>query len=151
MERFPVSDQLNLPLLAGRSLYLVPAAVDTMSLFQALLAPHRHYATWPNTIFCPSPFRRSMKPRSHACAIARLRCSGLTKTGSSASPVVKSGEVEIVDCSDDAPQRITVHRPGQFTGDVSHLTGAPAVVTAVARDHGEVLEITSAALRRVLN
>src|SRR4051794_14421435 len=46
--------------------------------------------------------------------------------------VVKSGEVEIVDYSGDEPKRLTVHRPGQFTGDVSHLTGAPAVVSAIA-------------------
>src|SRR5437879_3004377 len=65
--------------------------------------------------------------------------------------VVKSGEVEIVDYSGDEPRRLTVHRPGQFTGDVSHLTGAPAVVTAVARGHCEVVEITGEALRRALN
>jgi thioredoxin reductase (NADPH) len=65
--------------------------------------------------------------------------------------VVKSGEVEIMDYSGDAPQRLTVHRPGQFTGDVSHLTGAPAVVTAIARGRCEVMEITNAALRRALN
>src|SRR6202035_5686331 len=55
--------------------------------------------------------------------------------------VVKSGEVEIVDHSGDEPKRLTVHRKGQFTGEVSHLTGAPAVVSAVARGHCEVLEV----------
>ena len=47
--------------------------------------------------------------------------------------VVKSGEVEIVDYSGDEPRKLTVHRKGQFTGDVSHLTGAKAVVSAIAR------------------
>jgi thioredoxin reductase (NADPH) len=65
--------------------------------------------------------------------------------------VVKSGEIEIVDHSGDEPKRVTVHRPGQFTGDVTHLTGTPAVVSAVARGRCEVLAITSEALRRVLN
>jgi len=65
--------------------------------------------------------------------------------------VVKSGEVEIIDHSGDAPKRLTVHRPGQFTGDVGHLTGAPAVVSAVARGRCDVLEISGEALRRVLN
>src|SRR5438876_11788026 len=51
--------------------------------------------------------------------------------------VVKSGEVEIVDHSGDEPKQLTVHRKGQFTGDVSHVTGAPAVVSAIARDRCE--------------
>jgi thioredoxin reductase (NADPH) len=65
--------------------------------------------------------------------------------------VVKSGEVEIIDFSGDEPKRLTVHRPGQFTGDVSHLTGTPAVVSAIAHGPCEVIEVTSEALRRVLN
>src|SRR5438445_9829901 len=64
--------------------------------------------------------------------------------------VVKTGEIEIVDYSGDEPKRLTVHRQGQFTGDVSHLTGAPAVVSAIARGHCEVVEISGEALRRVL-
>src|SRR5438445_622471 len=55
--------------------------------------------------------------------------------------IVKSGEVEIVDHSGDEPKTVTVHRKGQFTGDVSHLTGNPAVVSAVARGDTEVYEL----------
>src|SRR6266849_6554788 len=65
--------------------------------------------------------------------------------------VVQSGEVEIIDYSGDEPKRLTIHRQGQFTGDVSHLTGAPAVVTAIARGHCEVYEVSGQALRQVLN
>src|SRR5438132_11365980 len=65
--------------------------------------------------------------------------------------VVKSGEVEIVDYSGDEPRRVTVHRKGGFTGDVSHLTGTPAVVSAIARGLCEVIEISGEALRRVLS
>src|SRR5579864_5064549 len=54
--------------------------------------------------------------------------------------VVKSGEVEIVDFSGDEPKQLTVHRKGQFTGEISHLTGTPAVVSAVARGPCEVIE-----------
>src|SRR5437016_6225336 len=61
--------------------------------------------------------------------------------------VVKSGEVEIVDHSGDEPKRVTVHRQGQFTGDVSHLTGARAVVSAVARGPCEVYEVSGERLR----
>ena len=65
--------------------------------------------------------------------------------------VVKSGEVEILDESGEAPKILTVHRPGQFTGDVSHLTGRPAVVTAVARTDCEVYEVSGDALKQILN
>src|SRR6266446_9184839 len=65
--------------------------------------------------------------------------------------VVKSGEIEIIDYSGDEPKRVTVHRAGQFTGEVSHLTGAKAVVSAIAQGRCEVLEVSGEALRRVLN
>src|SRR5438105_1820361 len=65
--------------------------------------------------------------------------------------IIKSGEVEIIDYSGDAPKTIVVHRKGEFTGDISHLTGLPSVVSAIARGDCEVYEITSAALRRALN
>ena len=65
--------------------------------------------------------------------------------------VVKSGEVEIIDRSGDEPKTVTVHRPGEFTGDISHLTGLPAVVSGVARGDCEVYEVTGDALRNALN
>jgi thioredoxin reductase (NADPH) len=65
--------------------------------------------------------------------------------------VVKSGEIEIVDTSGDEPRTIAVHRKGEFTGDVSHLTGTPFLFTAIARGDCEVFEISGAALREVLN
>ena len=65
--------------------------------------------------------------------------------------VVKSGEIEIVDHSGDAPKTVTVHRKGQFTGEITHLTGNPAVVSAIARGDCEVYQISGDALRRVLN
>jgi thioredoxin reductase (NADPH) len=64
--------------------------------------------------------------------------------------IVTRGTVEILDQSGETPRVVTVHRPGEFTGDVSHLTGNPAVVTAVARGNCEVLEIAAGALRGVL-
>jgi thioredoxin reductase (NADPH) len=65
--------------------------------------------------------------------------------------IVKSGEVEIVDHSGDKPKTVTVHTKGSFTGDVSFLTGNPAVVSGVARGDCEVYQISGDALRRVLN
>jgi thioredoxin reductase (NADPH) len=65
--------------------------------------------------------------------------------------IVKSGEVEILDYSGDEPKTVTIHRQGGFTGDISHLTGLPAIVTAVARGDTEVYEISGDALRQALN
>ena len=65
--------------------------------------------------------------------------------------IVKSGEIEIVDHSGDEPKTLTVHRKGQFTGDVSHLTGNPRVVSAIARGDCDVYEVSGEALRQVLN
>lgn len=65
--------------------------------------------------------------------------------------IVRSGEVEILDDSGDEPRTITVHGKGEFTGDVSHLTGTPAVFTAIARGDCEVFEISGEALRHILN
>src|SRR5260370_21011237 len=56
--------------------------------------------------------------------------------------IVKSGEIEIMDYSGDKPKTLVVHRQGQFTGDISHLTGLPAIVTAVAKGDCEVYEIS---------
>src|SRR2546430_17151556 len=65
--------------------------------------------------------------------------------------IVKSGEIEIVDHSGDEPKTVTVHRKGQFTGEITHLTGNPAVVSAIARGDCEVYQISGDALRRGLN
>src|SRR5688572_17988808 len=65
--------------------------------------------------------------------------------------IVESGEIEIIDHSGDAPKTIVVHKKGQFTGDVSHLTGAAAVISAVARGDTGVYEISRDDLRKVLN
>ena len=59
--------------------------------------------------------------------------------------------MEILDVSGEAARTVVVHMPGQFTGDVGHLTGGPAVVTACARGDCEVLEISAASLRHLLN
>jgi thioredoxin reductase (NADPH) len=65
--------------------------------------------------------------------------------------VVKSGEVEIVDHSGDQPRRVTAHRRGQFTGEITQLTGGRALVSAVARGPCEVVEVSGEALRGVLS
>jgi thioredoxin reductase (NADPH) len=65
--------------------------------------------------------------------------------------VVRSGEIEIVDESSEEPQTVTVHGPGEFTGDVGQVTGRPAIVSAVARTDGEAYQVSPDALRELLN
>ncbi|HEY1754910.1 MAG TPA: FAD-dependent oxidoreductase [Bryobacteraceae bacterium] len=65
--------------------------------------------------------------------------------------IIESGKVEILDYSGDEPRTITVHGKGEFTGDISHLTGTPAIFRAVARGDCEVYEVSGEALRHLLN
>ena len=64
--------------------------------------------------------------------------------------VVKSGAVEILDDT-ETTKTITFLGPGEFTGDVAHLTGGPSLVSAVARHDCEVYEMSADAVREVLN
>jgi thioredoxin reductase (NADPH) len=65
--------------------------------------------------------------------------------------VIRSGEVEIVGESGDAPRTVAIHGPGEFTGEVGQLTGRPALVSAVARTPCEVYAVTTDTLREILN
>jgi thioredoxin reductase (NADPH) len=65
--------------------------------------------------------------------------------------VVRSGELEIVDETGDKPKTLVTHGPGNFTGDVGHLTGNPAVVSCIAKTDCEVYELSHALLRQILN
>ncbi len=65
--------------------------------------------------------------------------------------VIISGQVEIIDYSGEIPKTVTIHHKGGFTGDISHLTGNPTVVSGMARGDCEVYEILGDALRQVLN
>jgi thioredoxin reductase (NADPH) len=64
--------------------------------------------------------------------------------------VVVEGAVEILEHSSGEPHTITVHQPGEFTGDVDMLTGRAALVTARATTDGRVLELSTDELRRMV-
>jgi thioredoxin reductase (NADPH) len=64
--------------------------------------------------------------------------------------VVKSGAVVILDDS-EAPRPIATLGPGEFTGDVAHLTGESSLITAVARGDCEVYEVSAEGVREILN
>jgi len=64
--------------------------------------------------------------------------------------VVKSGEIEISESSSGERNIVTVHGPGEFTGDVDLLTARPVVVTATARGETRVFRVPAERLRRLL-
>ena len=53
--------------------------------------------------------------------------------------------IEIVDDTGDAPKQIVIHGPGQFAGDVSQITGQPAIVSGIARGDTNVYAVTQRA------
>src|ERR687894_1140594 len=55
--------------------------------------------------------------------------------------VVVSGEVEILRPSGGVETLITIHGPGQFTGEVNNLSGRPAVVRMRSTKQGELIEL----------
>src|SRR5260370_25064236 len=65
--------------------------------------------------------------------------------------VVLDGAVEIVEQSGGTSREVTVHEPGEFTGDVDTLSGRASLVTGRASARGEVLELTAAALRQAVD
>jgi thioredoxin reductase (NADPH) len=65
--------------------------------------------------------------------------------------VIRSGEVEILDQTGDRPTTIAVHGRGEFTGDVSHLTGTPAIFAAVALSECQAFAISGDLLKQVIN
>src|SRR2546422_5363293 len=144
-----------------------PTEIYTLSLHDALpisllpaiavVSPGTGWGTMANDF----PERRArMFPRLSAEQIERLSKCGerrrvargtiLFDQGDTSRNfhVVISGEMEIVHPVDGREERITVHAPGQFTGESSLLTGRPALVRGRMREDGELLEVTPAALRR---
>jgi len=72
----------------------------------------------------------------------RLECQ-LFEAGTEAVPffVVSAGQVEIVHPDGTAEALVTVHGPGQFTGEVQMLSGRRTLVRARASQTGEVIEL----------
>src|SRR5437764_13902416 len=65
--------------------------------------------------------------------------------------IIKSGELEIIDVTGDQPKTIRLHGPGDFTGDVGHMTASPKVVSAIARSDCQAYEMSVAYLRQAVN
>ena len=64
--------------------------------------------------------------------------------------VVERGAVEIVEHSSGETKRVALHERHAFGGDVSLVTGRPALVSAIARGDTEVFEISPGDIRRIM-
>src|SRR5204862_3648686 len=64
--------------------------------------------------------------------------------------VVESGEIEILNPSDDN-RHVVTHGPGQFAGDIDLLTRRPVIVNAIARGQTRLMRVPGARLREILN
>jgi thioredoxin reductase (NADPH) len=80
---------------------------------------------------------------AHGHVRAMQRGEVLVEQGDSGVPffVVVSGEVEIVRPSDAAETLITVHGPGEFTGEANMLSGRRALIRMRATKPGELIEL----------
>ena len=64
--------------------------------------------------------------------------------------VVERGAVEIVEHSSGETKTVALHERHAFGGDVSLVTGRPALVSAIARGETEVFEIAPSDIRRIM-
>ena len=64
--------------------------------------------------------------------------------------VVERGAVEIMEHSSGELKRVALHERHAFGGDVSLVTGRPALVNAIARGETEVFEIAREDIKRIM-
>lgn len=64
--------------------------------------------------------------------------------------VVETGEVAVFEGDPVDDRLLTVHKPGEFTGDVDVLTGRPSLVTGIARGPTVVMEIGAGQIRDLI-
>ena len=107
----------------------------------------------------PGAPEREIFPTLTAAQMARLAPLGrersfqvdeiLFEQGETGRPlmVVLDGEIEILS---DHDSLVTVHRPGNFSGDIDLIAGHPAVVRARARRAGRILEVPAVRVRSLV-
>ena len=105
---------------------------------------------------------KHMFPKLNAAQIARLEPFGRRRTAKQGEILFEQGQsdvnfflliegsIEIVNPARSDEILITVHEPGEFTGEVNMLTGRRSVVRARARTACELLEMDRSELRRIV-
>jgi thioredoxin reductase (NADPH) len=63
---------------------------------------------------------------------------------------VLEGAIEIIGHQRGVPQRVVVHHPGQFTGDIDVLSGRTVLVTGRVIEDGRVVELGTEDVRRAV-
>ncbi len=106
--------------------------------------------------------RDAMFPKLTAAQIARLASLGSRRAVAEGEVVVDQGasrrslfvvlkgRLDVVSPTRDGENHITVHEPGQFTGEVNMLAGRPSLVRTRAAEASELLEIDPATLRHIV-
>jgi thioredoxin reductase (NADPH) len=106
--------------------------------------------------------RTSMFPRLSAAQIARIATYAKRRSVApgeilyeQGAPdagiyVVLSGSLEAVRPGIAGDDKVTVHSAGQFTGEVTSLSGRPSLTRGWAREAGELLVLDGNALREVI-
>jgi thioredoxin reductase (NADPH) len=101
----------------------------------------------------PAPRTESMFPTLTPAQMARIAAHGsvrpirrgevLIEAGEKVVPffVLTAGEIEIVQPSGPTEVQVAVHGPGQFTGEVTMLSGRRSLVQARVTESGEVIEL----------
>src|SRR4051794_38205892 len=109
------------------------------------------------------PDRNGAFPRLRDDQRARLRAAGTVRAVEPGEVlfgegdvgydffVVESGAVAIIDDYGRENRVVAVHGPHRFLGELNLLTGAPAYLTAVVRDAGEVIQMPAARLREIVS
>jgi len=64
--------------------------------------------------------------------------------------VVLEGQIRVTKQVGAEEQVLTIHEPGEFTGEISMLTGRPAIATARAIGQARVLEVEPAIFQRII-
>ena len=104
----------------------------------------------------------AMFPRLTAAQLERLRPLGRPRRFAAAETIYErgvakrafyvllEGRVEIAGSSRLGEEWVTVHEPGEFTGEVDMISGRHSLVGARALDATELLEIDVADLRHIV-
>ncbi|MEZ4737301.1 MAG: FAD-dependent oxidoreductase [Caldilineaceae bacterium] len=64
--------------------------------------------------------------------------------------VITAGAVRVVETSSGQEREVTVHQPGEFTGDIDMLTGQRSLLTAIAAKPTTMLRIDAEKLREII-
>src|SRR4051812_28580990 len=107
--------------------------------------------------------RAQMFPRLTEAQLKRIAAIGRRRAAASGTVlfaqgdqevhffVVVSGTLEVVSPgAGDTTVLITVHYPGEFSGEASMLSARRSLVTGRMREDGEVIELTRECLRKVV-